>query len=64
VVYRNVLFKGAKNLLHESRKNLFSQFVEIEQADGRTLFIAMYSIIKFCEPGTTPNSETVPGITP
>jgi hypothetical protein len=38
--------------------------VELEQADGQTIFIARYSVIKFCEPGVTPNPEKVLGKKP
>ena len=58
VVYRNALFKGAKSLLPKHQDDSLSEFVELEQADGQTIFIARYSVIKFCEPGVTPNPET------
>jgi ATP-dependent Clp protease ATP-binding subunit ClpA len=64
VVYHNALFKGAKSLLPKYQDDSLSEFVEIEQADGQTIFIARYSVIKFCEPGVTPNAETVPGKKP
>lgn len=51
VVYCNALFKGTRILFPESRNDPFSQFVEIEQANGQIIFIARYSVIKFCEPG-------------
>ena len=40
------------------------EFVELEQADGQTIFIAGSSVIKFCEHGTTPGSEPVPDRSP
>ena len=55
VVYRNVRFIGVKRLYDS-----LSQFVELEQADERTIFVARSSIIKFCEHGATPGSEAVP----
>ncbi len=61
VIYRNALFKGAKCLLPKHEDDSLSEFVELEQADGQTLFIARYSVIKFCEPGATPSPEAVPG---
>ena len=64
VVYRNALFKGAKSLLPKHQDDSLSEFVELEQADGQTIFIARYSVIKFCEPSVTPNPETVPGRKP
>jgi len=60
VVYRNVLFKGVKPLIREDRDSL-AYFYELEQADGSTVFVAKYSVIKFCFPGTTPSAENVPG---
>ena len=60
VVYRNALFKGVRKLFPEHRDSL-SDFFELEQADGQTVFVSKYSVIKFCEPGVTPNAEIVPG---
>jgi len=60
VIYRNALFKGAKSLFPKHQDDSLSEFVELEQADGQTIFIARYSVIKFCEPGVPPNSETIP----
>jgi len=58
VVYRNVLFKGARRLFREDRDQL-ADYYELEQANGQTIFIAKYSVLKFCEPGTTPAAEPV-----
>ena len=41
-VYRNVLFKG------------FGQLLELEQSDGSPIFVPRGSLVKFCEPGTSP----------
>jgi ATP-dependent Clp protease ATP-binding subunit ClpA len=60
VVYRNVLFKGPKKLQHIT----VLEFVELEQGDGQTIFVARNSVIKFCEHGATPSSEGVPGQKP
>jgi hypothetical protein len=60
VIYRNALFKGAKSLFPKHQDDSLSEFVELEQADGQTIFIARYSVIKFCEPGVMPSPETVP----
>jgi len=54
VVYRNVLFKGMKKL----QDFTVFEFVELEQADGQTIFVARNSVIKFFEHGATPGSET------
>jgi len=42
VVYRNVLFKGIKKL----QQFTISEFMELEQANGQTIFVARNSVIK------------------
>jgi ATP-dependent Clp protease ATP-binding subunit ClpA len=59
MVYRNVLFKSSKKLLSRGEYGVFYQFLEIEQADGKVVFIARTSLIKFCEHGITPGPEKV-----
>ena len=59
VVYRNVSFKRVKKLLTRSEYGIFYQFLELEQADGNSVFIARTSMVKFCEHGITPDSEKV-----
>jgi len=60
-VYRNVRFKGIKNLLERSQYDPLSRYVELELSDGQSVFVARSSIIKFCEPGVAPGSESVSG---
>jgi ATP-dependent Clp protease ATP-binding subunit ClpA len=57
VVYRNTLFKGRKKLFQNSQNDSFSEFVELEQEDGQTIFVAKAAVMKFCEHGVTPASE-------
>ena len=64
VVYRNALFKGRKGLFSGSQYDMLSDFFELEQADGKTIFIARRSLIKFCEHGVTPGPDAVPGEKP
>ncbi len=59
VVYRNVVFKSSKKLLSRGEYGVFYQFLEVEQADGKIVFIARTSLIKFCEHGVTPGPEKV-----
>ena len=61
VVYRNALFKGKRGLFSGSQYDVLSEFFELEQADGQTIFIARRSVIKFCEHGATPGPEAVSG---
>ena len=60
VVYRNTRFKGGGSLLSApSSRTLVSQFIELEQANGQSVFVARHSVIRFCEPGTTLTGEVV-----
>jgi len=59
IVYRNVLFKGMKKLFQVERYSIFTEYVEIEQADGKVIFFSRASIVKFCEHGVAPTSESV-----
>jgi hypothetical protein len=58
-VYRNTLFKGVKTLFSQTEYDIFSAYMELEQADGQMIFVQRSSVIKFCEHGITPASETV-----
>ncbi len=60
VVYRNALFKGAGSLLlSPGTRTGCSQFVELEQANGQTVFISRGSIFRFCEPGAVLTAEAI-----
>jgi hypothetical protein len=59
VVYSNALFKGIKRLFQSGQYDFMSQFIELEQADGQTIFVARSSVIKFCEHGVKPGAESV-----
>ena len=54
VVYQNVLFKGTRELLPEDQPGCSSEFIELEQADGQTVFVARSSVLKFCPHVATP----------
>jgi hypothetical protein len=64
VVYRNARFKGKKRLFPRWQHDTFSEFLEVEQSDGQTVFVARASVIKFCEPGVSPNGQTDAGKAP
>ena len=57
VIYLDARFKGTKKLFQEYAHDVLADFLEIEQADGRTIFVARASVVKFCEPGGIPGSE-------
>ena len=63
-VHSNVRIKGVKHLFPKSQYDALSGFVELEQGDGGTIFLGRHSIIKFCEHGATPDSESVSGQKP
>jgi ATP-dependent Clp protease ATP-binding subunit ClpA len=65
VVYRNALFKSVRTLFPKEDSDLCAEYMELEQADGQTIFIARQSVIKFCEHGKMPGSEMLnPGQRP
>ena len=58
VVYRNARFKSAASLLPSpGTRGGFSQFIELEQSNGQSVFISRGSIFRFCEPGTLATAE-------
>lgn len=60
VVYRNALFKGASCLFPGAGGRIVHHdFVELEQANGESVFISRTCIFRFCEPGTTVIAEVV-----
>ena len=61
VVYRNALFKGVKKLFQSHAHDPTVEFVELEQANGDVIFLARFSIIKFCAHGATPDAEPLGG---
>ncbi len=64
VVYRNALLKGVKTLFQTDQFDRSSQFIELEQANGQTMFLAKNSLIKFCEHGVASGAETISNETP
>ena len=59
IVYRNVLIKCRRSLFSKSQYDVFSEFLEVEQANGQTLFLSRATIVKFCEHGFSVTSELV-----
>ena len=58
VVYRNACFKGTAVLLpHPGGRMHYPDYVELEQANGRSIFLPRSSIFRFCEPGTAVTTE-------
>ena len=51
VVYRNVLFRGRRKLLSTQPHEVGGIFLELEQLNGQTVFLALLSVRKFCEHG-------------
>ena len=64
VVYRNARYKGTKRLFPRGQQDIFSEFLEVEQSDGKTVFIARASVIKFCAPEVSASGETDAGKAP
>jgi len=63
VVYRNARFVGKRNLFcHGSpfmHTDPFAQFIELELANGQTVFVRQHSVMSFCEPGADGTPEVV-----
>lgn len=59
-VYRNIRFKGIKRISPEQQQSDLEDFYELEQTDGLVVYVAKFSIIKFCEAGATPSPENPP----
>lgn len=59
-IYRNAQFKGAAVLLPSRGGRVhYPEFVELEQANGQSIFISRSSIVRFCDPGTTIVAEAL-----
>jgi len=57
VIHRNVRFKATQSLLPRSEDDHGSDFVELEQPDGQSVFVAKSTIIRFCAAGVKPEIE-------
>lgn len=64
VVYRNVLFKGVKGLLPLREYDALSAYIELELADGKAVFLPMYTVFKFCDPGADAGGERISSFKP
>jgi len=58
-VHRNVRFKSVKGLFPRNDFDQWSDFVELEQADGQTVFVSKSMITRFCAPGAKPDVENL-----
>jgi hypothetical protein len=60
VVYRNARVKGIRELYKVSQFDTFGMFIELELANGQTVFILRTGLVKLCEPGADVKPENVP----
>ena len=58
IVYRGARFKGFKRLFRRGELHQLPVFIELEEADGQTIFISTAAIVKFRESGTSAGGET------
>lgn len=63
-VYRNALFKNSRSLFPRSEHDVTSQFIELEQSNGQTIFISKPSLIRFCPHGVKVEGEELSGDKP
>lgn len=59
VVYRSAFFRGVRDLLRRQQHDFASDFMEIGQANGQSVFVRRGSVVKFCEPGVELTEEQV-----
>jgi hypothetical protein len=63
VVYRNAAFIGVRTLLSRSSSVMhsdpFCQYIELELANGQTVFVNRHEVRFFCEPGAIVTPEIV-----
>jgi len=52
VVYRNARFLGVKTLCKHGEHDFFCEYMELELANGQSVFLSRRSVLAFCEPGT------------
>jgi ATP-dependent Clp protease ATP-binding subunit ClpA len=60
VVYRKALFMGRSRLLSAREHDLGSEFLELEQSNGQTVYVSLHSVRKFCEHGAEITGEVIP----
>ena len=60
VVYRNALFKGRSKLLSARDHDFGAEFLELEQANGHTVYLSLHSVFRFCENGAEIVGEVIP----
>jgi ATP-dependent Clp protease ATP-binding subunit ClpA len=60
VIYRDVLFKGRSKLLSTRQHDIGSEFLELEQSNGKTVYLSLHSVRKFCEHDVEIISEIIP----
>lgn len=61
VVYRNALFKNARSLFTRGNWDVVSDFLELEQGNGQTIFISRHSLARFCPHGVKMEGEEISG---
>jgi hypothetical protein len=60
VVYRNALFKRRSTLLSTHQLDFGAEFLELEQANGQTVYLSLLSVLRFCEHGSEIVGEIIP----
>ena len=59
VVYRNALFKSRSRLLSTGQYDFRGEFLELEQSNGQTVYLSLFSVLRFCEHGTEMTGEII-----
>lgn len=62
VVHRNALFKSRRTLLGGGLRDPGVAFLELQLANGRTVYMSTNAVIKFCEPDVETDGEVFPPV--
>ena len=55
IIYCGARFKGVRTLFQQNDFEIFADFIEVEQSNGKIVFLARHSITKFAETEATPH---------
>ena len=59
VVYRNVLFKSVRGLFPRAGASTILEYAELEEPDGKCVFVAKSTIVRFSPQGATFEAEDI-----
>jgi hypothetical protein len=64
VIYRNVRFRGRRPLISKEKFDIASHFLELEDPNGQSVYVGLFSVQKFCLHGVEFPAERIPAQKP